>query len=1418
MIDMLRSKVSRTSRTAQLAVPFCAAMALLSLPLLGLSGCGGKPDPAPTVGLAHVIRGSFTLERGGHTDRVRAPARVESGALVAAGADGRGSVTMDSGAWVLFDRGAEAKLELAKLELTKGRVWIDARSSDETTIDTGHGTLTAEGATFAVSRTAQGAEVYCASGEVTYRATGGEGRIAQGETAKLPTSGAPVVAGEALWDDWTGGLADPTPRSQATASAIGVLAGRRLDELGVARTPLAVRGHEVKVAITGDLATTQIEQTFFNARSDVLEAEYRVRLPRGASVASFAVDTGSGFVDAHVSSLATQQGYELVWADPTMTLSSLSYDGPDRLRARVYPVSAGASVRIKIRYTEWLDRHGDTRTYVYPMASDGEPQLVGEFVLEVDTRTAEAGAYRAGMGARVEGSKVVLRRSDFKPRADFYLDLVDAKAPKQGVAPAYVINVGRAERGGAEGDERYVLLDVPAEDDADEPVDAPLSLVLLVDVSGSTEPESLELSRSIIEAVTRQLAPTDEIAIRLADVTAHAPSGVPPGLAPASAETAEAILGAFGRVELGGATDLARALRDAAAIVAGKPRGAVLYLGDGVPTTGAVDMTSVRSALAAIENPPRFFALGVGDGANVDLLRGLFGGQASPVRERTEASRAVMGVLAEAARPTLRGVSVELGPTVERVYPRAPIVVEQGAHLRLVGRLRGDLPETIILRGVRDGKPVERTLTVENRSMDDGGDVRRRWASARLSELLDEDAGREALVELGVRFGIVTPWTSLVVGGAPGGTFTPVRGFDRDPVEIAYDLGGGGTTISAEALGAGTGWRRRSRRVEQEPAALPEATWIPRVSSAADIVAPGGGGAGGTTGGGAGRAPAGDGGLAQASVKRTLELGGRGPQACFERRLVVRPDLAGYLGVGIEVDGTGRVAKLDVSADSLGDSEVSACVLTEVRGLRFPATGSAGVVSVTHVFNFAMPTRAIGTRRRCSDASNQDIEVRASLWRERLTANSGVEGALGVWREALASCELKTWRDRRTLIDKMIQHVGGVAQQVRLYQALRSDGAVAAYLRRAILRNVRTPWDVDAVREGLGLEVPVDWSFFSRLFRALTTPAQRLALVRRWLEVAPDEMDLRLRLLSLLEETRALPEAKRLARELRADALADARVRTAIGEFWLRQSDEKEARRVFSEIVELAPLDPWARQRLGDLYRAHGWSDDAYREYQMLARLKPNDGAVMLLMARAAADAGRLDEALRLEQRLAESVDPGVEAGAAGFARLWTLVRLARLRSGTQDAAVIAQVRERERGAGAFRDPPALFAALTWNHPDDRPTLFARFPSTPLEIGWERASASGPEFGIEAVRVREREEGDYLFEVRREDRDALRDTEGELLLVTAPGTPEQRIAKIAVRLSRETRARRYRLALDGTLVEVPIVADRPVTPAARPEP
>ncbi|MEZ4336715.1 MAG: AgmX/PglI C-terminal domain-containing protein [Sandaracinaceae bacterium] len=1392
------------------------------LPVLALAcgllgACDEDVDPAPTVATASVIRGGFTLSRDDHTERVVAEARVERGAEAATAADGRGVVRLDSGAWILFDRdthatfgaadeaGANAAVALARLTLTQGRIWVDASSAEETTIEVpSRGSVRASNATFAVAVTDAGAEIYCGSGEITYVSEGGSDRLAQGERVVLAGATEPEVEPADLWDDWTGGLADPGRNRYQEATYLGVLAGRRLDEQGHARTPLPIRAHEVNVRVRGDLSRTEVVQTFFNARSDTLEGEWAIRLPRGAIVQSFAIDQGGGFQEAVVNAMAVGQGYELSWMGYGTQGAKLTYDGPDRLRARVHPIPPGATVRVRLAYTEWLDRRAARRTYEYPMRVEGEPPLLGEFILQVDTSGTMVGAMRAGMGATVEDGRVVLRRSDFRPRADFYLDLYDPEAQPTDVVTSYVVSAPAEQGGGpaAEGQESYVLFDIPTEAIVEEDEDAsppPLELVILLDVSGETDPEDLEIARAVVEAVLRQVTPTDRVAIRLADVTAHLPPDAPEGLVEANEENREALLESIARVHLGGATDLGQSLREAGQLVAGRPRAAVLYLGDGLPTTGALDATALRATLATLDAPPRYFGLAIGDGANLGLLRRLFDGHADGVHERTEAARAVMQVLAEAAQPTLRGVDVDLGENVERVYPRPPILVQNGAHLRLVGRLVGDMPQQVTIRGSFDGEPFERQMNVTQGIVEDDGDVRRRWGQNRLAELIDEDAGREAMVDLGLRFHLVSPWTSMVVGGIAGGTVAPVTGFDHDPLAYAWGLGGGETTVAAAELTSdATGWRRRLRRERPEAAVAPEVTWVSRVQDEDPPVA---------TGRGVPPNPYGaDGGLARASVQRALSSGERGPRGCYERRSIVRPDLAGEMQIEVEVGGDGTPRAVRMVRETLGDDDLRRCVETEIRGLRFPSTGGTSTVTVSHTLSFQMPEREFGSRRQCSDASQQSLDVRRGLWRERLASNGGVGGALSVWREANGQCELGNWRARRTLLHMMLDHAGSVRAQVALYRAFAGNASIADYLRRIILRRVRSPDDVMAVRAGLGLDVPVDWSLFSRLWKQNDDAAYRLALVRRWLEVVPEEMDLRLRLLSLLEQTENLPEARRLARELRADPLADARVRTRVGEFWLRQGDEAEARRVFSELVERTPLDPWARRRLGDLYRAHGWADDAYREYRTLARLRPGDGGVLLLLSRAAADAGRIDEALRLEQRLSESTDPGVDEGAAGFARLWTAVRLARLKLAAESDEMRTAIRRRERQSGALREPPALFVALTWRHPDDHPELLVRYPSTAEDIEWEPVELGGQDHGIYAVRVREREDGDYLFEVRRHEADEIRDLEAELTIVAGLGTEAEHVERLPLSLTRETLAHRYHLTDAGGLEEVEIPA------------
>lgn len=1393
----LRSRVRRALSLAAL---------LYALPSVG---CEGRPDPAPTVAWAEIVRGTMTLTREGHAETVRGRSRVEVDTVVATGDDGRGSVALDSGAWILFDRSASGTPSLSGLTLASGRVWVDASVADETTVETAQGTLVAHEAAFAVSLEDGATVVYCASGELSYRSGDVEAQLVQGETLRMTGTDA-IAEPAALWDDWTGGLADPARNRFREHDPIGTLRGRGAYELGVARTPLPVRAHEVNVELRGDLAVTEVTQTFFNARPDTLEGEWRIRIPEEAIVESFAVDMGGGFVEATPLATGISAGYSLSWYGPEYAESRLAYDAPGRLRARISPITNRTEVRVRIRWSEWLRREGDRRTYVYPMRSDGEPPSLAEFMMSIDTRAANAGALRAGMGATDESGRVTLRVSDFRPRADFTLDLFDPEGTDVESAVAYPV----AAPGGvfsptpAEGDETYVLFDLDTASFGEAAAaEAPLELVILLDASGATETEDLEIARAIVEATLAQLAPTDRVTVRIADVTAHVPEGGSEELVAPDAG-GDALSEALSRLEPSGATDLGESLRAAAEIVAGRPRGAVLYLGDALPTTGALDATALRTVLATVDAPPRFFALAIGEGANLELLRALFGHGAQAVREREGAARVVMTMLADAAQPTLRGVTVSLGEGIERVFPRGPLTAPVGGHLVLVGRQAGELPTEIVVRGTRDGAAFESTLPVTRGTVADQGHVRRRWASARLAELLDEDAGREALVELGTRFGIVTPWTSLVVGGITGQTIPLIRGFDPDPLEVPWGLSGGAVSSATLESSRDGGWRRRVARGPSsgsgagmgEVAEAAESTWAPR-ARATDV--------------GPVTAAEGDGGLARAAIERTLSTSERGPEGCFERRTIVRPDLSGNVSVSVTVRGDGSVEETAVTGSTVGDAEIEDCVRTEVSGISFPAT-EGGTVVVTHVYSFAMAERELGARRSCSDASHEPIETRRTLWGERLTSRPGVDGALAIWREARGNCELDSWRARRALADLLLGHVGSLYAAVSLYQQLAGDPSVSSYLRRAILRRARTPSDIDYLRRMLGLEPNVTWWLFGRLWNNTTDPAARLRLVRRWLAVAPDDIDLRLRLLSLLEQTNELAEARRVARELRADPLCDARVRTDVGEFWLRQGDEAEARRVFSEIVEHAPLDPWARRRLGDLYRAHEWSDDAYREYQTLARLRPDDDSVLLLLARAAANAGRIDEALRLEQRLSETADDGADEGAAAAARLWTTVRLARLvRNETDDGggAMRESIRRRVRESGILRDPPDALVALTFEHPDDAPSLSIHWPDREDPAALEPSDLGDVASGVLGIRIRERQEGEHVFVITRGDTDSLRDWHAELMVVLRPGTPEELILVEDVVLTRTERTVRYRLTDAGALERAPVP---PPTPARRP--
>jgi Ca-activated chloride channel family protein len=432
--------------------------------------------------------------------------------------------------------------------------------------------------------------------------------------------------------------------------------------------------------------------------------------------------------------------------------------------------------------------------------------------------------------------------------------------------------------------------------------------------------------------------------------------------------------------------------------------------------------------------------------------------------------------------------------------------------------------------------------------------------------------------------------------------------------------------------------------------------------------------------------------------------------------------------------------------------------------------------------------------------------VRRRLWRERLQSQGGVDEVMAVWTRAGQDCELRTWRDRRTLLDLMLAQLGGAVGGIALHRAFEGEPDIQTYLRRQILRRVRNARDLRAVREGLLLGYWVDWPLLERLVESARGDRARIGILRQFLMIAPDDVELRLRLMALLEKVGDAAEARRTAFSLLASPESSPRVRGAVGELLIRLGEPDEAKRAFAEIVEFAPGDPWARRRLGDLYRAHGWYEESYREYETLTRLLPDDDSVLLLLAGAAAGAGRTDEALRLEERLSEAAEAGGDPGAPRWARLWQSVRLARLRDDARKAGKAEDLKallRRTRSAGVLRDTPALKAFVVWDHPDANLELFVGYPGSK---GLDRAPELGGAFGVEAVLLRRREDGTYRLEVQGPEEDP-RTFRAEVVVLLGEGGASEKILRVPVEM---TRARtRVAYLLEGDAL-------RPVAPLPPP--
>lgn len=1099
---------------------------------------------APLEARLELAAGAVQVDQGGRAVPAISGTALSARAKVLSGKGARALVRLSEGSSVFLRDDTTLSLADKGIELSNGEVWMDTPPAEHKpgVHQAGDVTISAPDAGLSISRKGDTITVYVARGLAVVTAPGGRVELNAGEQATVTGKGTPVMKPVTFWADWTGGMADRRTLSSLAGSGTGTIYGVDMSApRGSPARSLEVSRQSVRAVIRDGLAETEVDQTFFNPHSAQLEGWYWFTIPEGASVTGFALETNGNLVDGELierqeaaaqysASVATgHQPALLEWMDSRT------------FRARIFPVPAAGSRRVVLRYMQLIPFIDGTLRYVYPMQSR-EGVRIGEFSLEVDLGDEGKQMILSTLAdARVvdEGRRVTMRRSGFKPLTDFQLEA----RLKGSVAP---VRVSRFSAGGQSAD--YVMARYVPDLDWDRMEAQPADIVLVVDTSAAGDDAARQLKSSAAEAVLRALSAHDHFALMALDVR---PIVLHPakGLAAASESEITTALERLADHPSGGATDLASMFDTALGLLHGTEQPAIVYVGDGMATSGELsgEQLAERLTRALSTSRARMFSVAVGGDANLALLGELTragGGSVFALDNAEQTTERALRLAAAVKTPTITDFEMDLGAGLDETYVSAHGKVSRGDEVILLARTHHDIPDSIKIRGRVAGKPFEKQYPVDFHTSMANMFVPRLWAAEAMRSLLgtavEPESVRGKIIAMGIEYGLMTPFTSFIALESEMAyrqrgiqrRSSPLRGIRLTALTVEQEESMlatlGGAALAATGLGCGK---------RDAPSVAPSAT---RESYAKQAPAP----------------PPAPGAMADQAME--LENTGRAEMA---------PRVAPSAGPR-------RASKEEVRFDKLKSDKGGSSGRDDARG----GGGERPSLARSNMKN-ATSGPELGT---CSDAARRPLYERTILWDRRLRGATDANQLVEVYAQARASCELPDWRAESRflhLLQRFIQTESAVTEVLAFFA---STPEAQKYLGRLIMRRAVEPSMIAAVERAL-IASPVDWTRIDQELAAISDPAQRLTKLREHVARVPNDPNGIIRLCRLLAATNHLEEARVHAGRLKEQGLLTPLLVRELGDILAREKLDDEALRTYSEIVEFDPRSVASRRLLGDI-------------------------------------------------------------------------------------------------------------------------------------------------------------------------------------------------------------------------------------------
>ncbi len=1310
----MSTTVSRPRRILQRALVVVGATTVVSggIALAVLQPWKTKPpvSAARIDAELELAAGEVTLVRDGGGERLLSRTPLAEGARVRTGEGARALVRLADGARAFLDEQTEVVIGRG-LVIERGRVWLDAPSLEQGVEPSTHtlGDAQISLAEGGASLQLQGGapEIYVAAGSAIVSGRGGRHEVAAGERASFDDAGVPVIAAVGFWDDWTGGMGDRSALGRTQAVGSGALfAVDREAPAGAPALPLSVQRQTVKVALADALAETLVDQRFFNPSNRAVEGWYWFTIPEGANLVGFALETNGQLVEGEIVERhdAARKYETAVRRDNDPAL--LEWIDEHTVRARIYPVPALGTRRIVLRYQQLLGESEGKLRYSYPLA--GPPgkasPTIEEFALQVELGELAKRYDVATLGeARLEadGARVTMRRSGYVPRADFQLEL----SRKPGVQRE-AMRLALLDPGGDQG--RYAMLRWAPDLDLAHAAMPAGEVVVVVDTSAAGDDSEYLARVAAAEALLRSLSAGDRFAVMSADLQAEVlyPDT---GLSEASGEAIDTALERLTQHATGGATDLGAIFDTALARVHGLEQPAIVYIGDGLATSGErrgdALVDRVRRAMAG--SRARLFTVGVGrqvDAPVLERLAEVGGGKSLRVDSNELAVARALELAGALKTPVLTDLQLQLGEGLDDVFTNAGGKLARGQELVMFARTHHDLPKRVRVTGRLGGEDFDREYELENDSGAIVQAVPKLWAAAHIDHLQSDSRGLEAvrgqILSLGLEYGLMSPFTSYLALDSESAyasmgmqrrnrRFGGVRliadsSLVRDELEPS-SRGAGLLNGFVAILGAPLGCGMADRSAPESAGA---------VASAKDASAP---------------PPASE---AQPSTA-VSEVPPEPTSPALATKPTAQADDRAQQEEQVENRAGSRMARSDAGdqpaapgvtpAGKPGGASTSTPTVEPARPE--PArVGQDADEEITRTLPAGdVPQVAKQAPRPCSDAAARELAQRKSLWERRLALASDIAAALDVYEASAAACELPGWKDQRTLLQLLAARASSEQDVATLLGHFVGDDDARGFLARALLRRMIDPALVAAVNAAM-FGSAIDWPALDRKLRLAATPADQMKLLRAAMALAPADPEGERRMMAMLAKQGQRDEAIARGRKIREQGWFTPALAQTLGELLVDAGEVEDAQRVLSEIVEFDPDSATNRRLLGDVFLRHGWFDGAYAQYGDLVELTPQDASVGIRLARAAAGTGRVDEALRILRKIAaDEGRPGAD-DPRRFARLHAAAYLAAMlaESDTPKASIAAELRRLQ-----LFDAPTTWTLLTW-HDLDAQLVLAR--------------------------------------------------------------------------------------------------------------